>query len=48
MANQSLEKVLPIILENKDKTEIANILRDNTQQRLDDLDKLINEIDLDF
>jgi phage terminase Nu1 subunit (DNA packaging protein) len=35
------EKVLPIILENKDKTEIANILRDNTQQRLDDLDKLI-------
>ncbi len=37
------EKVLPIMLENKDKAEIANILKENNQQRLDDLDKLINK-----
>ncbi len=37
------EKILPIILENKEKAEIANILRDNNQQRLDDLDRLIKK-----
>jgi hypothetical protein len=31
------------MLENKEKAEIANILRENNQQRLDDLNKLINK-----
>lgn len=37
------EKVLPIILENKSKAEIANILKGNNQKRLDELDKLIKK-----
>lgn len=37
------EKVLPIVLENKSKAEIANVLRTNNQKRLDELDKLIKK-----
>lgn len=37
------EKVLPIVLENKTKAEIANILKTNNQKRLDELDKLIKK-----
>lgn len=37
------EKVLPIMLENKNKAEISIILRENNQQRLDDMNKLIKK-----
>ena len=37
------EKVLPIVLENKSKAEIANVLKTNNQKRLDELDKLIKK-----
>lgn len=37
------EKVLPIVLENKSKAEIVNVLKTNNQKRLDELDKLIKK-----
>lgn len=42
------EKILPTILENLDKGEVAEALREHNQKRLDDLDELIQkEFDCD-
>ena len=38
------EKILPILLENRSSGEIAEILHEHNQERLNGLDKLINKV----